>query len=296
MPSHQPRGVPADGASARRAVGRASARPLTGTIGAALACSLLAAALSGCGAAGGDSPEDALRTRLEQLVASFPDDAQVSVVTADGGVVTVGQVPESTAWSTIKVPIAVEALREGDGLDELAAQAITESSNDAASTLFDTLGGGYQSSTRVDNLLREGGDTTTLTLPNAALGGDTGFGMTQWSSADQARFASWLACSDDGAARRVYSLMADLVDAQAVGIETVDGGHAKSGWGTNERTGVSTMRQLGIIDTGAGLVAMSVVITGHEYRTVTDEIDVLGDWLPRHEDELPTFRCAGGQG
>ena len=204
MPSHQPRGVPADGASAR---------PLTGTIGAALACSLLAAALNGCGAAGGDSPEDALRTRLEQLVASFPDDAQVSVATADGGVVTVGQVPESTAWSTIKVPIAVEALREGDGLDELAAQAITESSNDAASTLFDTLGGGYQARTRGDNLLREGGDTTTLTLPNAALGGDTGFGMTQWSSADQARFAAWLACSDDGAARRVYSLMADLVDA-----------------------------------------------------------------------------------
>mgnify|MGYP000964357868 CR=1 FL=1 len=215
MPSHQPRGVPADGASAR---------PLTGTIGAALACSLLAAALNGCGAAGGDSPEDALRTRLEQLVASFPDDAQVSVATADGGVVTVGQVPESTAWSTIKVPIAVEALREGDGLDELAAQAITESSNDAASTLFDTLGGGYQSSTRVDNLLREGGDTTTLTLPNAALGGDTGFGMTQWSSADQARFASWLACSDDGAARCV--LLDDGVDAAG---DARAGGNAPGG-------------------------------------------------------------------
>ena len=90
--------------------------------------------------------------------------------------------------------------------------------------------------------------------------------------------------------------MADLVDAQAVGIGTVDGGHAKSGWGTNEHTGVSTMRQLGVIDTGAGLVAMSVVITGHEYRTVTDEIDVLGDWLPGHEGGLPTFRCDGGRG
>ena len=261
----------------------------------ALACALgCSPVLSGCGAPGAStgSPADAVQVVLEDLVAAFPDDAQVSVVTADGDVVTAGEVPESTAWSTIKVPIAIEALREGgDELDEQAKLAITESDNDAASALFETLGGGYQASTKIDNLLREADDTSTLTLPNAALGGDTGFGMTQWSSADQARFAAWMACSDEDAVQHVYRLMADLVDSQAVGVETVEGGHAKSGWGTNEHTGVSTMRQMGTIDTGSGLAAMSIVITGSELEDVTEEIDVLADWLAGHAGELPVVKC-----
>lgn len=267
------------------------ARPIVTMLAPALTCSLL---LSGCGAAepSAESATASAQGVLEGLVASFPDDAQVSVVAADGGVVTVGEVPESTAWSTIKVPIVIEALREGgDDLDEQAELAITESDNDAASALFGMLGGGYQASTKVDNLLREADDTTTLTLPNAALGGDTGFGMTQWSSADQARFAAWMACSDEDAVQHVYRLMSDLVDSQAVGIETVDGGHAKSGWGTNEHTDVSTMRQMGTIDTDAGLVAMSIIITGDRLEEVTDEIDVLGDWLVEHAAELPRVQC-----
>ncbi|WP_316670606.1 hypothetical protein [uncultured Propionibacterium sp.] len=271
------------------------ARPIAAVLDCALAGTVL---LSGCGpGTSGEAAADPVRTSLERLVAAIPDDAQVSVVGSDGDVITAGEVSESTAWSTIKVPIVIEALREGgDELDEQAREAITESDNDAASTLFATLGGGYQSSTRVDNLLREAGDETTLTLPNAALGGDTGFGMTQWSSADQARFASWLACSDDEAADHVYTLMSDLVDAQAVGIETVAGGHAKSGWGTNESTGVSTMRQLGVIDTGSGFIAMSIIITGDDYQDVIGEITVLSDWLAGHEDELPTFRCGASGG
>lgn len=266
-------------------------RSVVTTLAAALSCSLV---LSGCGAAdpSADSSDGAVRGILEELVAAFPDDAQVSVMAADGDVITVGEVSESIAWSTIKVPIVIEALREGgDELDEQAKLAITESDNDAASALFEELGGGYQASTKVDNLLREADDTTTLTLPNAALGGDTGFGMTQWSSADQARFATWMACSGEEAVQHVYRLMSDLVDSQAVGIETVDGGHAKSGWGTNEHTGVSTMRQLGTIDTDAGLVAMSIVITGDRLEAVTDEIDVLDDWLAEHAGELPRVQC-----
>ena len=271
-------------------------RSVVTTLAAALSCSLV---LSGCGAAdpSAESSDGTVRGILEELVAAFPDDAQVSVMAADGDIITVGEVPESIAWSTIKVPIVIEALREGeDDLGEQAKLAITESDNDAASALFDTLGGGYQASTKVDNLLREADDTTTLTLPNAALGGDTGFGMTQWSSADQARFAAWMACSDEDAVQHVYRLMSDLVDSQAVGIETTDGGHAKSGWGTNEHTGVSTMRQMGTIDTDAGLVAMSIVITGDRLDDVTEEIDVLDDWLAEHAGELPRTQCdAEGQ-
>lgn len=266
---------------------RRGARPrLTAAVlAAALVC---AGTLSGCG----QDEDDGVRTSLEGLVAAFPDDAQVSVLEADGQVVTVGEVPESTAWSTMKVPIAVEALREGgDELDEEAAQAITESDNEAASALFGSLGDGYLPSTKVDNLLREAGDTTTLTLPNAELGGDTGFGMTQWSSADQARFAGWLACSGEEAAQHVYRLMSDLVDAQAVGIEDLDGGHAKSGWGTNGSTGVSTMRQMGVLEAGGRFLAMSVIITGEDYQGVIDEIDVLTDWLGQHRGELPTLSC-----
>ncbi|AEX69471.1 hypothetical protein CIP107554_00774 [Corynebacterium diphtheriae] len=56
------------------------------------------------------------------------------------GVVTAGTQAGVPAWSTIKVPISIAALRANPGNDVLMRQAITVSDNDAARALWDSLG------------------------------------------------------------------------------------------------------------------------------------------------------------
>lgn len=325
--------------------------------GILLAMTLL---LTGCSSSGSDSSSDndnseetiaadsvqtdQLQDKLSDLVDSLGDEVQITVMTSDG-VVSAGEVSESTAWSTIKVPISIAALQQdsssssttpsevneqsseqssasftatprrpweddhrGDSpqtegqsdpgnyyqqasTEQNVELAITQSDNDAASALFDSLGSGYQPSLTVDNVLRAGGDSNTYTLPNAAIDPDSSFGMTQWSAEDQVNFASWLACSDDSSAQTVYSLMSQITPEQQFGMAGLSGYHVKSGWGTNDTTGASTMRQMAILEQGTGYIAISVIVVGDDPDEVESEINDIADWVSENRSDLPVLSC-----
>lgn len=216
----------------------------------------------------------------------------LAVMPVGGGDMTVlGNWTTGIAWSTIKVPIALAAMRrDPDGLRDLAEAAITFSDNNAAQSLWTSLGNGSQAAAAVEAILREAGDTITDVAARhtrlATLGSDDllAFGATDWSLADQVRFASKLPCLPR--ANSVVSLMSEITPSQSWGLGRLIGAEFKGGWGPDDDTGDYTVRQFGLIPTLAGPVAVALAAepTSGTFEDATDMMDkmalLLGDHLP----------------
>ncbi|KKO83592.1 hypothetical protein [Corynebacterium otitidis] len=246
-----------------------------------LAAGLLAvAALSGCASGEDGEPEkndtpsaapaeeapanpderraalaEALGELQEQLEGSF--DAEVAMAVASGdAVVTTGDEATAQAWSTIKVPIAIAAVREDVAEDEVLDAAIRASDNDAASALWNALGGGLSAAGKVEEVLRDGGDDTEIVeqmLRQIETGDSDLFGMLEWPLLNQARFASHLTCLEG--AEPVAERMGDLVEEHTYGLAAIDDAIAKGGWGESD-DGLYTNQQLGTVDTeGMAIIA-----------------------------------------
>ncbi|AEX41532.1 putative secreted protein [Corynebacterium diphtheriae 31A] len=87
-------------------------------------------------------PSD-LAAALESIVTDTQNELGGAVgiaIAGPEGVLTAGTQAGVPAWSTIKVPISIAALRANPGNDVLMRQAITVSDNDAARALWDSLG------------------------------------------------------------------------------------------------------------------------------------------------------------
>jgi hypothetical protein len=74
---------------------------------------------------------------------------------AGGAIETHGELRESRAWSTMKVPVIVAAIAAGHADWEAIEAAVTRSDNDAALRLWDRLDDG---AAQVEAVLREAGD------------------------------------------------------------------------------------------------------------------------------------------
>ncbi|MFW0784534.1 hypothetical protein AAFP35_08415 [Gordonia sp. CPCC 206044] len=211
--------------------------------------------------------------------------------------ISMGNLETGRAWSTLKVPVSLAAERNsGVRIAAKEDKAIVFSDNDAAGDLWGSLGGGASSVQAVTNVLREGHDISTR-VSSEADDPPSYPGYTMWSLADQARFAAHLPCLPD--AEHVIRLMSSVAANQQWGIAKQVTRHGavtavKGGWGPG--TGFSSaflVRQLGVISTNAGQVAVSMaaVPKSNSFSDGTRMLNKIGAWLNRNLASLPTGRC-----
>lgn len=184
-----------------------------------------------------------VRTELRDVVADVEKEFNVraGVAVADReGTVKAGLRGEEPAWSTVKVPIAIAALRDGAS-PELVDLAIKESDNDAAYALWShvrwTEG---DAGSEVTALLEEYGSTGEFEEP---------FGYSTWLLEEQAEFGAHLPCIPE--AEQVYDAMDDIVEWQDNGLDKLPNTRAKGGWGLSEYDNGYTHRQIGVRETTA---------------------------------------------
>jgi hypothetical protein len=122
-----------------------------------------------------------LQTRLHAVVG-----IAVSAV-GDGQIpMTLGEWQTGPAWSTIKVPLIVAALREEQPptVTDAMTAAITESDTAAAESIWASLGDPGTAARKVDAVLRDTGDPTTVQSQRVRPE-FSAFGQTEWPLIDQ---------------------------------------------------------------------------------------------------------------
>ena len=182
----------------------------------------------------------------------------IAVATADG-VAQAGLNGNSWSWSTIKVPVAVVADEQGVATEALIEASISVSDNAAA----------YQLSRAID---RDLGDL--LHAPEL----EPLPGETIWRLTEQAQFAAQLPCLDT--VGTTYAAMGDIVEWQRYGLAEIDGARFKGGWG-NDTDEVYTVRQLGTVPAGGGVVGVALIThpDDNSHDTAVEILDAVGRGL-----------------
>jgi hypothetical protein len=221
--------------------------------------------------------ELALEASFEQLSAAVPANVGVAIARPDR-TFSLGGWWSGVAWSTIKVPLAIAALRnDWLGARDLVVKAITESDNRASEELWSQLGEPMDAARRVQVVVAEGGDTATMVESRRLRRGFTAFGQTQWNLQRQARFAAELSSIPDAA--EVIDLMQRLASGDQWGL-AAKGIAAKGGWGPGVHGGY-LVRQFGIVPTPSGRwgVALAADADDGEFETGVDVVNAMTDWL-----------------
>jgi hypothetical protein len=229
-------------------------------------------------------PPPALEASFARLAAEVPADVGVAIALPDR-TCSLGRWVSGVAWSTIKVPLAIAALRLGcPGASDLAVRAITESDNPAAERLWSLLGDPAEAARRVVEVIADGGDTATVVESDRLRAGYTAFGQTQWTLERQARFAAALP-SIPGSAD-VLDLMHRLTAGHRWGL-AAHGFAAKGGWGPGTR-GDYLVRQFAIVPTPSGQLGVALAAEAHDgvFETGVDVVTTLSDWLLGRLPEL----------
>lgn len=242
--------------------------------------------------------QEATDLRNAQLSADFDElraelDGEISLAVAPVGgseVLAFGDDLEDVAWSTMKVPLAIAALREnGDSVLDLVESAITVSDNEATWTLWTALGEIDTWIDKFDQVLRDGGDQTTVFETDRLESGEPSFGESLWDDEDQARFGAGLPCLADSGP--VLDFMSQIDEEQRWGLGTIPGAKFKGGWGPGDPTYLT--RQFGIIDTPQGQTSVAIVALA-ESGTLEDGnamLDEMAQWIMAHLDQLPAGSC-----
>lgn len=200
----------------------------------------------------------------------LPATAGVAIATPDGRTQSFGAWTSGVAWSTIKVPLAVAALRAG--VDAPVTEVITHSDNAAAEELWAQLGD--RAAQLVQTVLREAGDAATIVESRRLRTEYTPFGQTRWSLIDQARFAAGL--TQIPGTVRVVELMGNLCDEHRWGL-AAKGFAAKGGWGPGLGDDY-LVRQFAIVSGDIG-VALAAEVPDGSYEAGVDVVDALADWV-----------------
>ena len=227
----------------------------------------------------------ALETSYQELSESVPATIGIAIAPAgESSVTSFGTWSTGVAWSTIKVPLAIAALRAGSGSCELVAKTITQSDNAAAEKLWSQLGNPAEAAQQVQAVITDAGDRTTVVESRRLRSGYTAFGQTQWSLVQQAQFAARLPCIAD--ASRIVDLMRNLTTDHRWGL-AAEGFAAKGGWGPGIG-GDYMVRQFAIVPTESGHVGVAVAAEAHDgvFETGVEVLNKLTNWLVSHLAEL----------
>ncbi|WP_308163409.1 hypothetical protein [Nocardia alni] len=210
-------------------------------------------------------------------------------------VATMGDWTAGPAWSTMKVPLVLAVLNgNGNTSNYQMSAAITESDNNAADQLWQSLGAPDQASQAIQAILRSGGDTDT-TVPSTKSRADYSvFGQATWSLSDQVRFAAHLPCLAN--ANTVTDLMGKVVSAQQWGLGHLDNAAYKGGWGPDP-AGNYLVRQFGLITTPSGQIAVAVAAQADSgsFDDGTAMLDKIVPLITKHLGDLPTGSCPKGR-
>ncbi|GAB4584273.1 serine hydrolase [Nocardia sp. IFM 10818] len=241
-----------------------------------------------------------LAADFADLEAGLDGSIGLAIMPVGGGDMTVlGDWVVGDAWSTIKVPLALAALRnDPEGLRDTAEAAITYSDNGAAQALWDSLGTGNEAADAVEAVLHEAGDMNTDVGSRhsqlAALGGNQlyEFGATDWTLTDQVRFAAQLPCLP--MANRVVSFMSEITPSQSWGLGRLIDAQFKGGWGPHDDTGKYLVRQFGLIPTLSGpiAVAMAAEPESGSFEDATDMMDKMAMLIGEHLPNLHGGLCS----
>ena len=212
--------------------------------------------------------------------------------------VLLGSSQDGPAWSTIKVPLVIAALRHQDttpaAISAAMTAAITESDNASAESIWAGLGDPVTAARQIHDVLLSYGDQTTEVQSKKIRPEYTAFGQTQWSLNNQLRFLSGAYC--DPANTAVFDLMGKIEDAQKWGLGTLPGIQFKGGWGPDP-AGHYLVRQIGVITTPAGATAVAVATTptSGTLDDGTQTLTTVAHWLDEHHADLPAGRCPTAQ-
>ncbi len=225
--------------------------------------------------------------------------AQTGVVLAPVGTgfqapVTLGDWNSGPAWSTIKVPLVIAGMRQQNTgqVTDAMTQAITESDNAAAESIWEGLGDPVTAAAKVEAVLRDAGDQTTVQSQKVRPDHPefTAFGQTEWSLANQVRFLAYAAC--DPRDQPALALMGQVENDQKWGLGTLSDTKIKGGWGPAV-SGRYLVRQIGILPTSKGLtvVAFAAEPDSGSFSDGTQDLTQIAQWLQGHSDALPAAQC-----
>jgi hypothetical protein len=207
-----------------------------------------------------------------EFAQTVPGKVGVAIASAGAEVMSLGSWSAGVAWSTIKVPLVVAALRAEVAHDDRWSAAITGSDNDAAEKLWSQLGD--PAAQLVQTVIREAGDSVTMVESRRLRAEYTPFGQTRWSLADQARFAAGL--SHVPGSSRVIDLMGALTADHRWGM-AAKGFATKGGWGPGP-SGDYLVRQFAIVSGTVG-IALAAEVNDGGYQAGVDVINSLADWV-----------------
>ncbi|MGB9304587.1 MAG: hypothetical protein WCB92_13185 [Mycobacterium sp.] len=228
--------------------------------------------------------------RLESQLHSIAGIA-VSAIGTGQAPITLGDWRSGPAWSTIKVPLVIAALRAANPpkVTDAMTAAITESDNAAAESIWASLGDPVTAAHKVEAVLRQTGDSTTVQSQKIRPE-FSAFGQTDWSLTAQARFTSAALC--DSANAPIFALMGRVDPDQRWGIGTVPGAQFKGGWGPYP-TGGYLVRQMGVLagPNGRLAVALAAQPASGKFDDGTAALTELAAWLTAHLGALPAGQC-----
>ena len=219
----------------------------------------------------------ALEASFEQLSAAAPANVGIAIARPDR-TFSLGRWTSGVAWSTIKVPLGIAALRADSArAQDLVVKAITESDNPASEQLWSQLGNPADAARKVQHVIEECGDAATVVELRRLRRGFTAFGQTQWTLERQAHFAAQLSLIP--CATTVIDLMRHLTIGHQWGL-SAQGIAAKAGWGPGVN-GDYLVRQFGIVPTQSGQWGVALAAEAHDgvFETGVEVVNSLSDWL-----------------
>jgi hypothetical protein len=222
-------------------------------------------------------PPPRLEASFRELAAAVPAKIGIAIARRDvAEVLSLGRWSSGVAWSTIKVPLAIAALRHHPArAHDLVVKAITESDNDASERLWSQLGDPARAALQVQAVVRECGDAATVVESRRIRPPFTAFGQTRWSLDRQARFAAGLPGLADAAT--VIDLMRRLTPDQRWGL-AAKGIAAKAGWGPGPADHY-LVRQFGILPTESAYVGVALAAEASAFDAGVEVINAMTDWL-----------------
>jgi hypothetical protein len=200
-------------------------------------------------------------------------------IASSGSVASFGDWQTGVAWSTIKVPLAIAALRSGCASTDLITASIAQSDNGAAEQLWSGLGEPTEAAQQVQAVIN---DPSTLVESQRIRPEYTTFGQTQWSLVRQAEFAARLPSIPD--AYPIIELMSNLCIEHRWGL-AAKGFAAKGGWGP----GVDDdylVRQFAIVPTGSATMGVALAAETRDEETGVEVLNTLADWVVENLTEL----------
>lgn len=237
---------------------------------------------------GEDTRHVDLQPLIDAAVAQHGGSAGIAIAEGDSAV-TAGDVSAHPSWSTIKVPIAIAAMRADPMWASIVSSAIQESDNGAAEQLWAALGEPGQAAASTSAVLAETGVHLEVNQKHTRAGYSS-FGQTPWSVSEQALFAAQLPCV--ASAEPIVADMARVTEEQRFGLGRLNGARVKGGWGPGP-DGAYTVRQFGIITGPAGEVAVAIWVKPQmgTFAEAKAMADTLGAGLESRLSTLPTSTC-----